>query len=223
MAKNHKTKQSIAVIIGLAALMIIAAIYFSKVDVEYVKSFLLSFGMLAPIVCIAGMTLAVIIAPMPSLPFDLAAGALFGGFLGGVYSMTGAVIGSIIAFLITRKFGRRVMQKYAADYAKMCEQCDENYIFVLLFVSRLIPLISFDIVSYAAGLTPIKLWKFIVATVVGVVPVTFVLTYSGSLLTYGSTLINIALTVMILFTMFFIPRYLSQERIHKYVKKRMKK
>ncbi len=48
-----------------------------------------------------------------------------------------------------------------------------------LFVSRLIPVIPYDIVSYAMGLTPLKFWRFSIATLVGVIPTSFFLAHVG--------------------------------------------
>jgi len=49
---------------------------------------------------------------------------------------------------------------------------------------RLLPFISFDMLSYAAGLTPLTFWRFAVATLVGVIPISFLLTHFGG--EYGS-------------------------------------
>jgi uncharacterized membrane protein YdjX (TVP38/TMEM64 family) len=57
-----------------------------------------------------------------------------------------------------------------------------------VFASRLVPFISFDVVSYAAGLTPLAFWRFAIATLAGVIPIAFVLTY------FGEALINIEST-----------------------------
>jgi len=219
--RNHKTRKDVFILILLGILMIFGAIYFSTIDVVSVRDFLLSFGVWAPLVGIMGMIIAVVIAPIPSLPFDLAAGALFGWFWGGVVSMIGALIGAIFAFLISRKFGKNVVRKYAVEYSDMCESCSENYIFILLLISRLIPFISYPIISYAAGLTRIRLSRFILATTIGIIPITFLITYSGSLLTYSNIYINIAMTVIILFTIFIIPKYMANDKVKNYVKKKV--
>lgn len=49
----------------------------------------------------------------------------------------------------------------------------------IVFGSRLVPFISFDAVSYAAGLTPLTFWRFALATLAGVVPISFLLAYFG--------------------------------------------
>ena len=53
---------------------------------------------------------------------------------------------------------------------------------LVIFASRLVPFISFDAVSYAAGLTPIAFWRFVVATLAGVIPTAYLITAFGGLL-----------------------------------------
>jgi uncharacterized membrane protein YdjX (TVP38/TMEM64 family) len=57
----------------------------------------------------------------------------------------------------------------------------------IVFVSRLIPFMSFDLVSYAAGLSLIRLWRFALATLLGLVPVSFVLAHMGGEIVTGSS------------------------------------
>ena len=53
---------------------------------------------------------------------------------------------------------------------------------LVIFTSRLVPFISFDAVSYAAGLTPLTFWRFVVATLAGVIPTAYLITAFGGLL-----------------------------------------
>lgn len=53
------------------------------------------------------------------------------------------------------------------------------WLMAIVFFSRLLPFISFDAVSYAAGLTPLAFWRFAAATLAGVVPISFLLAYLG--------------------------------------------
>ncbi len=66
-----------------------------------------------------------------------------------------------------------------------------------MFVSRLIPFISFDIVSYAAGLTKIKVWRFTLATFAGIIPASFLLARFGSEMGAGNAK-RIAISVLAL-------------------------
>ncbi len=67
----------------------------------------------------------------------------------------------------------------------------------IVFVSRLLPFISFDMVSYAAGVTALTFWRFALATLAGVIPSSFLLAHFGSEL--ASTETNtIAITLLLL-------------------------
>ena len=57
----------------------------------------------------------------------------------------------------------------------------------IVFVSRLLPFVSFDVVSYAAGLTPLTFWRFALATLAGILPASFVLAHFGGEMATGET------------------------------------
>ncbi len=67
----------------------------------------------------------------------------------------------------------------------------------IVFASRLVPFISFDVVSYAAGLTPLAFWRFALATLAGVIPISFLLVHFGEKLVSAQTerLLPLALLV----------------------------
>jgi len=137
-------------------------------------------GPLAPLLLIAGMVGAVIIPPIPSLPLDLAAGAAFGPFYGALYAVTGAEIGAILCFLIARSLGREALSRYMNTDTTFCQKCTDHQLMGAMFIARFIPIFSFDIVSYGAGLTNISLKTFALATLFGMAPPTFAFVYLGS-------------------------------------------
>lgn len=144
--------------------------------VEYVNAW----GPVGPMVFIVMMVIAVVISPIPSLPLDLAAGVAFGPFLGTAYAVIGAEIGAIISFLIGRFLGRDVIAKILKIDVVFCEKCTDHHLIGLVFLSRLFPVFSFDLISYGAGLTNMSLKAFALATLFGMIPPTFALTYWGS-------------------------------------------
>ena len=75
---------------------------------------------------------------------------------------------------------------------------------MIVFASRLLPFLSFDIVSYAAGLTQLKVWRFVLATVLGILPASFLLAHYGGELGSGD-LKRVALTVLALGAITLIP------------------
>src|SRR5690606_24130721 len=63
----------------------------------------------------------------------------------------------------------------------------QNALTAIVFISRLLPFLSFDVVSYAAGLTLISPWRFAIATLAGVAPTSFLLAHFGSEMATGET------------------------------------
>lgn len=148
-------------------------------DSARLKAWLAQFGYKGPIIMIALMALAIVINPVPSAPIALAAGAVYGHVWGTAYVVTGASIGALVAFAIARLLGYRLLHHWFGDRIKTGWAGSQNTLMWLVFVSRLIPFISFDLVSYGAGLTALRAWRFLLATVFGLVPVSFLLTHFG--------------------------------------------
>ncbi|MFQ5992052.1 MAG: TVP38/TMEM64 family protein, partial [Nitrospiraceae bacterium] len=169
-------------------LLLVAAFYMVGQSVDFEEflsqdqliAALESAGPFAPLVLILTMTVAVVVSPIPSLPLDLAAGAAFGPFLGMIYAVTGAELGAILSFLIGRALGRELLSKLLRVDVVFCEMCSDHKLMVLVFLARLLPIFSFDIVSYGAGLTNMSLKVFAIATLLGMILPTFALTYFGS-------------------------------------------
>ncbi len=147
---------------------------------EKLTSVLRDLGVGGPFALMGLMTLAVVVSPIPSLPLDLAAGAAYGPFWGAVYVLIGAELGAIISFLIGRALGRDVLNRWLKRDISFCEQCSDHHLLGFMIVARLVPIFSFDIVSYGAGLTNMSLKAFALATLLGMIPPTFALTYLGS-------------------------------------------
>ena len=136
-------------------------------------------GIAGPLLVIGLMTLAIVFNPLPSAPIALASGAVYGHTLGTVYIVIGAEIGALIAFFIARLTGFQVAQKYLGRRWSLNRFTTQNSLMVIIFISRLIPFLSFDLISYAAGLTAITFWRFALATLLGLIPTSFLLAHFG--------------------------------------------
>jgi len=155
-------------------------------DEVALKEWILQLGAVGPLAIISLITLAIIMSPIPSAPIALVAGAAYGHTFGTVYVITGAELGAIIAFFIARLVGVVVLQKWFGGRIPTKGMLgSQNSLMGLVFVSRLLPFISFDMISYAAGLTPLKFWRFAIATLAGIIPASFLLAHFGSELASG--------------------------------------
>jgi uncharacterized membrane protein YdjX (TVP38/TMEM64 family) len=126
------------------------------------------------------MCLAVVASPLPSAPIAVAAGAAYGDWLGTALVAAGAVLGATIAFLIARYLGRDAVRRLLGRAIDRGLLGSQNALTLIVFVSRLMPFVSFDAISYAAGLSVLHLWRFVIATVAGIMPASFVLAHLGA-------------------------------------------
>lgn len=140
-----------------------------------------------PALVVGLMALAVVASPLPSAPIAMAAGAAYGHIYGMVYVVVGAELGALIAFGLARNLGRGVVTKWFGDKADMGLLGSQNALTFTVLASRLIPFISFDLVSYAAGLSCLHLWRFALATLAGVIPAAFLLTHFGGEVARGAS------------------------------------
>jgi len=181
---------------------------------EQIKKWLSSAGALAPFLYMSIMALAVIVSPIPSLPLDIAAGAFFGPTLGTIYSVLGGLAGAALSFLIARLTGRELIERFLGGHINFCTNCSDKVLTKIVFISRLLPLVSFDIVSYGAGLTKMSLKYFLLATFLGMIPLTFIYNYSGSVLIFGKG-VTFILGIVMVVLFFIIPKWLEGKGIMK--------
>ncbi len=159
---------------------------FRTLDVETIKEYILSFGIWAPVISFFLMVFQSIAAPLPAFLITFANAALFGWVKGAILSWSSAMAGAVVCFYIARIYGRGAVEKLTSKFA--LEEVDkffDRYGKYAILIARLLPFMSFDIVSYAAGLTSMNLWSFFWATGVGQLPATIVYSYVGGMLTGG--------------------------------------
>ena len=173
-------------------------------DPEGLRGRLEGVGAWAPLLLMGLMATSVVVSPLPSLPLDVAAGAFFGPWLGTLYSALGALLGAILAFGIARILGGHVIGRLVGGHIHLCRDCSDKLLTRLVLAARLVPVVSFDLVSYGAGLTKISLRRFALATFVGMLPATFVYNYFGSVIVFGRML-TIALGLLTVGTFLILP------------------
>lgn len=123
---------------------------------------------------------------------SLAAGALFGPWLGTLYAVTAAGIGAGLAFLACRYlFREAVVKKFGGKLEGINRELDGRGLNYLLFL-RLVPVFPFFLINLAAGLTRLPLRTFLLGTFVGIIPGGFVYVNAGAGLATIDTLADIA-------------------------------
>jgi uncharacterized membrane protein YdjX (TVP38/TMEM64 family) len=149
-------------------------------DLPGVREYLRGFGVWAPLVSAALVQVQAILAPLPSFPLMYANGLLFGTWWGGLLSWTSILLSALLCFGLARLLGRPLVERVASPGAlAWADQHLTRYGPFALFIGRLIPLTAFDLLSYAAGLTRMRVVPFCVATGLGMAPSIFLAAAAG--------------------------------------------
>ncbi len=117
--------------------------------------------------------------PIPSAPVALAAGAAYGHVWGTVQVVIGAELGALIAFGLARVLGHDVLRRVFGDRVDAGLLGSQSALTATVFASRLMPFVSSDMISYAAGLSRLHAWRFALAALAGVIPASFLLAHFG--------------------------------------------
>ena len=170
---------------------------FATGDFTVVKEFVASYGSLAAVVSFLLMVLTALAAPLPAFLITFANANLFGWWKGAILSWSSAMVAAGLCFWIAKILGRDVVIKLTSKAG--VEQIDtyfEKYGKNTILICRLLPFVSFDIVSYVAGLTSISFKSFFIATGIGQLPATIIYSYVGGMLTGGAKLFVSALLIL---------------------------
>ncbi len=136
-------------------------------------------GWIAPLLYIVLIGLAVVISQIPGVPMAIAAGAVWGTFWAGVYSVIGGFAGGMIAYFLGRTLGSSTVQALTGKQLHFTKGKGENVLGWFIFLTRLLPIFSFDLISYAAGVARLSVPIYVAATLFGMIPSTFFLTFLG--------------------------------------------
>lgn len=150
------------------------------IDQAQLQAWLKQAGIWAPLIYIALYTLGTILI-LPSTPLNLSGGAIFGAWWGTLWTSVAAVIAAVVAFAFTRTVGRDIVaRKFAGRWEAMDAEMRQGGLFYM-FAIRLLPIIPYGLVNFAAGLTSIRFKDYLLGTVLGTVPgiLPFVMMGSG--------------------------------------------
>ena len=188
--------------------------YLSMLDLDSLKEYILSFGVWAPIISFILMILHSIAAPLPAFLITFANAALFGWVKGAILSWSSAMVGAAVCFFIAKYLGRDVVEKLTSKFAiESVDSFFEKYGKHTILIARLLPFMSFDLVSYAAGLTSMSFISFFVATGIGQLPATIVYSYVGGMLTGGAKLMMMGiLTLTALSVLIYVMKKIYNEK-----------
>lgn len=168
-------------------------------DRHEARDFVGGFGPLAPVVLVVLQALQVVLAPVPGQLLAVVAGYLFGPWWGTLYNVVGITLGSAIAFVLARRFGRAYVERIAhPDAIHWFDGIDDRHKLATLFLLFLLPGLPDDGLCFVGGLTRIPIWKLIAVAAVGRAPAFFLVNVFGDLLGTGDHSTAVAVGVVFL-------------------------
>jgi len=196
-------------------LLIIISVFFSfyfeldeKISVESIKEFILGMGVWSPLIYMLLYVFTSIIV-FPNLLLSIAGGAIWGAYLGTVYTVVGATIGSILPFLIAKYLGRDfVFHLLKNTKLEVCDRFVARNGFISVFIARLIPLFPWELVNYGSGLCGVRMRDYMLATFLGIIPGSFTFSLIGATLgqpldKYQVILLFIMVSLIVLVTILY--------------------
>jgi uncharacterized membrane protein YdjX (TVP38/TMEM64 family) len=194
-------KSRIGVAIGVLTViaLFVWASYLIQTNLDYARD-ILGQGAMSVIIYVVIIIMSVVIAPVSALPLLPVAVGLWGWFFAALINIFSWTLGSVIAFLLARKYGAPLVRNFVSleklqRYERMIPE--ENMFWGIILLRISIPV---DVLSYVLGLfSIIKFRTYALATLVGIAPLAFVLAYVGGLsIGYQIGAIIIAGTIMLI-------------------------
>lgn len=168
-----------------------------------------------------GFVAAYVVATALALPgsaLTIAGGAIFGFEQGVALNWLGATLGATLAFLLARGLGLDAVRRILGSRADRLERLTGTHGFVTVLRLRLIPLVPFNLLNFAAGLAGIRLRDYVFGTMLGLIPGTIVYTYFADALLAGITearrtaLLRLLLAGAALVALSFVPTLAARFR-----------
>lgn len=184
-ATNKKTKRKvISATIKIALLLLIIVgiplyIWFYHgdlikhfEDMDDIVAFLSKYETESVFIYIGLQILQIVISIIPGQVFQMAAGFLYGFWPALLFAMLGAVTGTAITFTIAKLLGRDFLHIFFGEekMSYYIERLNSKRVYTIVFFLYLIPGIPKDMVSYAAGVSEIKLKPFLILSALGRLP-----------------------------------------------------
>jgi len=168
-------------------------------NAKALRAWIAGFGIFAPVVFIFLQATQVVVAPIPGQVVALVAGYLFGPVYGTIYSLTGVLIGSAVAFSLAKRYGRSFVEGVIADdVISRFDAFVERVGAPGLFAFVIIPGLPDDAICFLSGLTTWRLRTFLGVIAIGRLPAYVITVYAGGEFASGRFIEGIALVGLII-------------------------
>jgi len=187
-------------------------------DREAIQSYIVSWGMAAPVVFTAVQILQVVIAPIPGEATGFIGGFLFGAFKGFLYSSVGLAVGSMINFGIGRLLGKKFIRKLIPpSQIALLDKLVHRQGAIVLFICFIFPGFPKDYLCLFLGFSDLPLKLFFIMATFGRMPGTLALSVQGASLYEQEYVLMTVITVFCIVSAYLSYRY--KENLYNWMEK----
>ncbi|MCB1739496.1 MAG: TVP38/TMEM64 family protein [Gammaproteobacteria bacterium] len=147
---------------------------------QLLSDFVSRHAAVAGLIYVATYALATALSLPGGAILSVAGGFLFGGWLAGLYVVLGATLGATGVFLIARSSLGDLLRQRAGPWLARMEIGFQRDAMSYLLMLRLIPLFPFFVVNLVPAFLGVRLWTYVIATAVGIIPGVLVFTFTGA-------------------------------------------
>jgi uncharacterized membrane protein YdjX (TVP38/TMEM64 family) len=202
MRKKKKRKLKKILLPAITIVLFVIISYLSQRYAKGLTDLISIHSTTSAIIYVLIMVAAVIVAPFETLPLLPVAATVWGPNIAAILTSVGWTVGSLVAFFLARKFGKRFVHRITDKYhlKEWGEVIPKRNIFWLVAFARFF--LPIDVISYAVGLFTKMRWSsYLFATLTGVIPFAFIFAH-GSQLKLG-----IQISIALLFFVLVLFRY----------------
>lgn len=187
---DTKTIIYIIIFIFLLAISLFLLYYIFFIDETILYKFVVNYfvnpisklGIIGIFLFIVIMAFQGLIVPIPSEVVLLATGMIWGIYVGGLMGIIGSMAAGLLCFYISKKGGRPLAEKFVGEKAiNIADEFIKKHGIKAIIITRFIPFIPFDVISYTSGLVDIDIKKYSLGTLIGSIFRAFFYAFLGSL------------------------------------------
>ncbi|KXZ39922.1 Uncharacterized membrane protein YdjX, TVP38/TMEM64 family, SNARE-associated domain [Alkalithermobacter thermoalcaliphilus JW-YL-7 = DSM 7308] len=225
--EKQQTKSGKGKLIGIIAVFAIVIIlmkqfglfeYISIENLQNLKNWINSFGIMGPIIYIILYTIAALFF-LPGLPIALLAGFAFGPVMGALWAATGATLGATAAFLVARYAARGMVEKWVEgnEQFKKIDEGVEKQGWRMLMITRLVPAFPYNVQNFVYGLTKINLLTYIIVSFICMLPGAAAFTFMAGSIASGEgdmkkTFMYLAIGAIFFVIISLIPGWIQKKK-----------
>jgi uncharacterized membrane protein YdjX (TVP38/TMEM64 family) len=195
------------IIIGLSVLIYMLAPEFVTIfkDIDKAKEYLLQYEAASILIFMLLQIIQIVISVLPGQVLQFVAGYIYGFPFGILWSLIGIGLGTIITFYLAKLLGKDAMHVIFDEdkITRFINLLNSKKAYTVIFVIFLIPGIPKDLISYAAGVSEIKIKPFLILSIVGRSPA-LIATIAMSRLLYNGDYIWLGIFIFIVAILFIL-------------------